>query len=96
MHDTWGTIYRYPFLLFISILLWPSAQTLADDVEIFVNTGDQEISCAAPNILFIIDTSASMDTKVFTQAPWDPTENYSGCFDSSRIYYLETATTPDC
>lgn len=83
-------------LLVAAGLLCLSTQVLADDVEIFVSTDDQEIGCPAPNVLFIIDTSGSMDTEIETQAPWDPNVTYSGCFNSSRIYYSESGIAPYC
>jgi len=82
-------------LLSVTVLLWLSTQALADDIEIFISTGDQPIACEAPNVLFIIDTSASMDADVETQEPWNPDETYEGCFNSSRIYYAATGT-PQC
>ncbi len=77
-------------------LAWWSTPALAADIEIFISTDDQAISCDAPNVLFIIDTSGSMDSEVDTQGPWDPAQTYSGCFDSSRIYYSESGITPYC
>lgn len=83
-------------ILFASGLVWLSTHTLADDVEIFVSTDDQEFTCEVPNVLFIIDTSGSMDTEVLTQAPWNPSQTYDGCFDSGRIYYSEAGMVPEC
>ena len=73
-----------------------SDSTLADDIEIFISTNDQSLSCPNPNVLFIVDTSGSMDADVITQEPWDPNQTYGGCFSSSRIYYTDSGTTPDC
>lgn len=77
-------------------LLTTATPTLADDVEIFVSTDDQALACQAPNVLFVIDTSGSMDATVTTQEPWDKTQSYSGCFDSNRVYYSSTGTAPEC
>ncbi len=90
------TLRRGATLLLTGGLVWLTTQALADDVEIFVSTGDQPIACEAPNVLFIIDTSGSMDSEVITQEPWDPDETYDDCFDSDRIYYSEAGATPDC
>ncbi len=68
----------------------------ADDVEIFTSTDDQAMSCEAPNVLFIIDTSGSMGVDVLTQQDWDPAQTYDGCFDADRIYFTLTGTPPDC
>ncbi len=96
MNDRPTSKQRSLSLLFAGSFLWLSTQVLADDIEIYVSTNDQEISCAAPNVLFIIDTSGSMNTQVTTQEPWDPDRTYDGCFDPARIYYSESGITPYC
>jgi len=83
-------------LLSVTSLLRLSTPALADDVEIYISTNDQAIACEAPNVLFIFDTSGSMDADVVTQEPWNPETTYAGCFNSNRIYYAETGTTPEC
>ncbi|MGB7934831.1 MAG: PilC/PilY family type IV pilus protein, partial [Gammaproteobacteria bacterium] len=41
-----------------------------------------------PNVLFIIDTSQSMDTEVQSDKPdYDPSQTYTGSCDASRIYW---------
>jgi type IV pilus assembly protein PilY1 len=68
----------------------------ADDTEIFVATPPGTVA-TQPNILFIIDTSGSMDTDVVTQVPYDPATSYSGSCDANRIYWTTDATTtPRC
>jgi len=66
---------------------------LADDTEIFVS----QQAGARPNIVFILDTSGSMDSAVTTQAPYDPAVIYNGTCNSSRTYWrLNSGTPPDC
>ena len=93
-----GPIFTGPIFrgLIVAGYAWLSMPALADDVEIFISTGDQEIACEAPNILFIIDTSSSMDADVVTQEPWNPEVEYDGCFNPTRIYYSESGVTPEC
>jgi len=64
-----------------------SAPVHADDTEIYVNSisGSQPQS-AAPNMLFILDTSGSMRATIVTRVPYDSATNYTGCFSSSRYY----------
>ncbi len=59
----------------------------ADDTEIYL--GDIDFSTdIRPNVLFIIDTSGSMDTDVqSTTGTYDPTQTYTGSCDASRIYW---------
>ncbi len=68
----------------------------ADDTEIFVTGFDAPVACEAPNVLFVIDTSGSMDSAVLTQVDWDPNTSFGGCFDSDRLYYSATGDLPDC
>ena len=69
---------------------------MADDTEVYI--GGPDFSAAIrPNILFIIDTSGSMDTSVtLTTGTYDPLITYSGDCDASRIYWDSTGNPPDC
>ena len=91
-----STSHRTLPLLFTVALLCLSAPVLADDIEIFISTDGQTTACEAPNVLFIIDTSASMEADVITQEPWDPAKTYEGCFNTTRVYYSESGITPYC
>jgi type IV pilus assembly protein PilY1 len=70
--------------------------TLADDTELFVTGFDAPAQCNIPNVLFVIDTSSSMDAEVETQVTWDPTQTFDGCFDSNTLYYTRTGELPEC
>lgn len=67
----------------------------ADDTEIFVATPPTTIK-TSPNILFVIDTSGSMDTKVTTQPTYDSATTYSGNCPAGRIYWQSDGNTPKC
>jgi len=73
------------------------APAVADDTEIFVNTGAG--GGVRPNVLLIIDTSGSMDTPVgVSKAPYDPTRVYTGggC-QAGRVYWRKgSGAPPDC
>ena len=79
------------FVALLGGLLWTLGATvtaLADDTEIFFG---QATSTSAPNIMFIFDTSGSMDTQVTTTAPYNPGTTYAGTGScsglSGRIFY---------
>ncbi len=66
----------------------------SDDSEVFTSS----IVLAPgskPNVLFIIDTSGSMDTKVNV---FNPSRTYSGACDPNKVYWrtTDTAEPPDC
>src|SRR4029079_9553316 len=66
----------------------------ADDSEVFTNAAFLAKG-VQPNVLFIIDTSGSMTTKVNV---WDPAKAYTGACPAGRIYW-QTANTkvpPPC
>jgi type IV pilus assembly protein PilY1 len=65
-----------------------SGAALADDSEIFTGVGNV-VASQRPNILFVIDTSGSMDTEVVTQVPYDPNTTYPGTCSSSRVYFAQ-------
>jgi type IV pilus assembly protein PilY1 len=61
----------------------------ADDTEIFFN---QNIGNVAANVLFILDTSGSMNDTVSSQLAYDPSKTYSGnkcsaAFSSNNLYF---------
>lgn len=62
----------------------------ADDTEVFLNQAD--VRGVRPNILFVIDTSGSMDGLVqVPKAPYDPAVSYGGNCQDSRLYYQRAA-----
>jgi len=70
----------------------------ADEAEIFVGTGNA-VSNQRPNILFIMDTSGSMNTNVVTQVPFNPATTYPGSCSSSRVYFQlgsNSSNPPSC
>ncbi|MEO1574293.1 MAG: hypothetical protein AAFU65_04960, partial [Pseudomonadota bacterium] len=71
------------------LALWASGTVaFADDTEIL--TG-QIGEYAAPNILFIIDTSGSMGGQVLVDDSYDPSVTYTGPFtDPEKLYYTLT------
>lgn len=70
---------------------------MADDTEIYL--GQTAFSTGVrPNLLFIIDTSGSMDSQVLvtTGGDYDPTITYSGACSTSRIYWDSYGYAPSC
>ncbi len=77
-------------------LLGASA-ALADDTEIFVNQG--AAAGVRPNVLFIVDTSGSMNALVqLDRAPYNAAIEYQGPCDRGAIYYQSATAegTPAC
>ncbi len=88
---------RIAWLTFGLILAFGSGSTaLADDTELFIANADPLATGAKPNILFIIDTSGSMNSSVVTQVAWDPATTFSGCYRTDSVYFSATGTKPGC
>jgi type IV pilus assembly protein PilY1 len=69
----------------------------ADDTELFVADASQFQNTARPNILFIMDTSGSMQNEVITQNSYDPAFGYGGACDANRVYWRTgTGNPPAC
>jgi type IV pilus assembly protein PilY1 len=83
---TFNTRLQLTLLAFV-IAAVTSLQLKADDTEVYL--GDIDFSTdIRPNVLFIIDTSGSMDTDVQSDKPdYDATQTYDGACDASRIYW---------
>jgi len=76
-------------------MLAGSGPLYADDIEIFVAGEDPNATGGAyPNIMFIIDTSGSMDNTVQTQVDWDPAATFIGPYNSGRIYWATSNKKP--
>ena len=76
------------------VLLGTALPLYADDSELFLS--DRSVTTTDANVLFIIDTSGSMNTLVDTQAPFDPDTSFTGCYRSDALYYTTTGTLPPC
>ncbi|MCU0624841.1 MAG: PilC/PilY family type IV pilus protein, partial [Gemmatimonadaceae bacterium] len=67
------------------------APAMADDTEVFLNQANAR--GVRPNILFIVDTSGSMNGLVqVPKAPYDPAVDYDGRCGDSRIYFQRAAS----
>lgn len=95
-----GLSTRTSALLGGMILAWVcSASALADDTEVFLNQA--AVRGVKPNVLFIVDTSASMDALVrLPKRPYDARLVYPGNCSTADIYVTRavsgTAPPPAC
>ena len=87
-HSAWA-------LAGLLLTLTAGAPVWADDVELLLSTPDGA-NVAKPNILFIIDSSGSMDTLETSQEPYDASETYTGPCDLSRYYWTTNSSIPNC
>ncbi|MEX2494911.1 MAG: PilC/PilY family type IV pilus protein [Woeseia sp.] len=69
------------------------APVLADDTELLLMPPDID---SKPNLLFILDTSGSMNEEITTQAPYDASRSYDGDCDANSIYWTDVDNPPDC
>jgi type IV pilus assembly protein PilY1 len=75
------------------LALTVGSPALADDTELLLATPDNG---SKPNILFILDTSGSMNDEVMTQEPYDHAKAYAGDCDTNAVYWSDVDITPDC
>ena len=68
---------------------------VADDTELLLKPPPASAN-NRPNILFILDTSGSMNTDEATVEPYDFAQPYGGVCDSTRIYWSDVNVVPDC
>lgn len=85
---------RNPLPVAVALLPLLISSVRADDAELFLS--DPDASTARANVLFIIDTSGSMNTLVLTQASFNTNQTFGGCFDSNALYFATTGAIPAC
>jgi type IV pilus assembly protein PilY1 len=79
----------------ITIML-AAPPAMADDSEVFTSSAFANGSLVRPNVLFVIDTSGSMNDEVIS---YDATFTYTGVCDKDKIYWQDSdGSTPptDC
>lgn len=81
-----------PFAGGMLFALVSGAPAIADDTELFVF--DNSAMAVNPNILFILDTSGSMDTEVESQQSFDPGTVYEGSCRHDRLYWRSGSGDP--
>lgn len=86
------------FSLGLILSLGISVPVQADDTEIYRVDSNSGLGIAQPNVLFILDTSGSMNTDVTTTATFDPGIVYAGSCDASKTFYRDGSggAVPDC
>ena len=72
-----------------------SQPSLADDSEVFLSSTFTTGAGARPNVLFVMDTSGSMDSEVIV---YDRTKTYTGSCDAGYVYWgtSNSDVPPDC
>src|SRR5215510_14043768 len=81
------------FIGCMAVMLGAPAQ--ADDSEVFTNAAFLAKG-VQPNVLFVFDTSGSMDTEVNV---WDSKKTYAGDCPAGRLYWkagVADSTPPAC
>jgi len=68
---------------------------LADDTELLV-ANPNSTGAARPNILFILDSSGSMQTIERTQEPYNAAIDYPGSCQSDQYYWTTSNNAPEC
>lgn len=58
----------------------------ADDTEIYGTAGNTAENSAKPNVIFIMDTSGSMNATVINRGIYNPATTYSGSYQSDHVY----------
>lgn len=67
----------------------------ADDTELLL-LNPSAVTQSKPNIMFIMDTSGSMDSKEETVRPYDSSEPNTGLCDTNKLYWTAVDVVPVC
>lgn len=77
------------------LALLAGAPAWADDTEILLATPNLS-QRPKPNVMFILDTSGSMDSIESTAAPYDAAVTYTGSCDTNALYWTDINVVPTC
>jgi type IV pilus assembly protein PilY1 len=78
------------------LAMMSGAPAIADDTELLL-VPPPASDATKPRILFIIDTSTSMESNEDTVVPYDANTNYGGSCNSDAVYWsLVAGVLPDC
>ncbi|MEM7431474.1 MAG: PilC/PilY family type IV pilus protein [Pseudomonadota bacterium] len=77
------------------VALLAGSPVWADDTELLLINPDPTQN-PKPNVLFILDTSGSMNTTQTTIEPYDATQTYGGDCDPDAHYWTDVDILPDC
>jgi len=78
-----------------SLTLLLGTPAIADDTELLLINPDPSLN-PKPNVMFILDTSGSMNSNETTVEPYDSAVNYSGSCDASALFWTDVDTLPVC
>ena len=82
----------------VLLAVYMATPAIADDIEIYTSLNAGDI-ISQPNIMFILDSSGSMNLDVKTTSalePYDPAVTYTGSCDADTIYYTSSGVVPSC
>ena len=91
IRKTTGTV------LGLTLAIVSGTPALADDTELLL-VAPPDPAELKPNVMFILDTSGSMNTEQETGQPYNPDADYSafGTCNENRLYYSDSGATPVC
>ena len=78
-----------------ALALVSGAPALADDTELLL-VNPNPASQPKPNVMFILDTSGSMEDPQTTTKPYDHTRTYSGTCETDAMYWTDIDLIPSC
>ena len=78
-----------------ALAMLTGAPAIADDTELLLLNPNTTPGPKA-NVMFIMDTSGSMDTSEQTVAPYDSAQTYTGNCFTDALYWTDVDVTPVC
>ncbi len=82
----------------VTALAWTlgsGMSAVADDTELFSAAAPSGVA-GQPNVLFILDTSLSMEEEIVTAAAYDPDLVYDGLCEKDYIFYTKGVNINNC
>jgi len=79
----------------LAFAAYAATPAIAEDIEIYT-TANLGATAIQPNVVFVMDTSGSMDALLSVPVAYDYTRTYVGCYDSNMLYYTAGGGMPPC
>ena len=79
----------------VAFAAYAGTPAIAEDIEIYT-TANLGSTVIQPNVMFVVDSSLSMQATLSVPTKYDYTQVYVGCYDANMLYFTSSGNIPAC